>query len=65
MPLLVTVVIDGLTCVFLISAVTYLARGVSYIDTNSRGARVPPSLRLAVVPFFLYSSLFIGDFTAG
>ena len=60
--LLVTVVIDGFACIFLISAVTYFTKDVSRIDIDSRGAGVLPCLRLAVVPLLLPSSLLVRGF---
>ena len=62
MPLLVTIVTDGLICVFSISAVACRAGGVSCIDTGSWGTRVLPSFRLVVIPFLLPSSFLVRGF---
>ena len=57
----VLVLINGLACVFLISIIAYLTKGISHIDTSSRKARVSLSMHLAfVLPLFPFSLLIKG-----
>ena len=60
----ITVVIDGLAYVLLISTVACPAKGISRIDTSNQGAKVLPSFRLAVVPYLLSLNLFVKGFAA-
>ena len=64
MPFFVTVVIDGLACVFSIFAITCSAGDISHINTDSREVKVLPFLHLAVVPLLLFSSYFFRSFAS-